>query len=133
VRFGPQGNTPDSRPWTVFISKLGSEDPDHAIDIVQLNNQAIATSGDYLQNWLVTHSDLSPKIYFHIFDPATLAPLEITGASIASVSVIANDCALADGLATAAMLFANTEAAEAWAKSIKLRYPEISFWIISRN
>lgn len=128
------GKHPDDRPWTVYISQLGDNDPEQAIDIVPLYDQAIATSGDYLQNWSVWESKgKSGVTYFHIFDPTTLKPLQTTPRSIASVSVLAPNCTLADGLATAGMLFPTVEEAEAWAEEIKKTYPELSFWFVTRQ
>jgi FAD:protein FMN transferase len=121
------GNHPQGRLWTIFISRLGDTDPDNAIATVPLMDQAIATSGDYLQNWTVDQ-----KTYFHIFDPATLRPLEATPTSIASASVAASNCALADGLATIAMMFPTVAEAQAWADTIKEKYPETTFWIEKR-
>lgn len=121
------GQHPDQRPWKIFISGLGSKDPDHAIDTLALNNQAIATSGDYLQNWQVGN-----ELYFHILDPKTLHPLKIEENSVASASVLANSCALADGLATAMMMFPNVNEANVWANKLKENQPELFFWIVSR-
>lgn len=63
---------------------------------LNLKNKALATSGDY-RNYFV--EDDVP--YTHIFDPLSLRPIRT---NIASVSVIADTCALADGLATAIMV-----------------------------
>jgi len=131
------GHHPQNRPWTVYISRLGDSDPDHAISTLYLNDQAIATSGDYLQNWTVRYPYNEGKektiTYFHIFDPQTLHPIEATYTSVASTSVIASSCTLADGLATIPMMFPSTKEAAAWAEGIKEQLPETSFWIISRS
>jgi FAD:protein FMN transferase len=120
------GKHPGNRPWTIFISNLGDADPSHAIDIVALNDQAIATSGDYLQYWTLRDKEVT---YFHILDPTTLQPLTITKDSIASVSVVAPTCAVADGLATALMMFPTVEEAEGWCET---NVPDMSFWIEDR-
>lgn len=122
------GKHPSGRPWTVFISRLGQANPEDSIALVTLENQAIATSGDYLQNWTVKN-----KVYFHIFDPITLNPLSATKYSVASASVRANTCAFADALATAAMMFETVEESEGWLRKVQKQYPEISFWVISRS
>lgn len=127
------GKHPDDRPWKVYISRLGDSDPSHAVAIVDLNDQAIATSGDYLQNWHVYEKNKRSNIYFHIFDVDSLHPLEVTVHSIASASVIADTCAIADGLATAAMIFPDHEEAKTWAEGIENRFPSIHFWIVSRE
>jgi thiamine biosynthesis lipoprotein len=126
------GQHPDSRPWTIYISRLWDDNPENAIAKVYLENQAIATSGDYFQNWSVW-TERDTVTYFHIFDPHTLRPLEANQKSIASASVVAGNCAFADGLATAAMMFPTIYEAEQWASEIKERFPEISIWLISRH
>lgn len=123
------GNHPSKRPWRIFISRLGDTDPAHAIDTVNLNNQAIATSGDYLQKWTVASTK---QTFYHIINPKTLRPLESTAKSIASASVLAPTCAFADGLATAAMIFDSVDEAKVWAESIQEKFPQTKFWIISR-
>lgn len=130
------GQHPEGRLWTVYISCLDDTSPENAIATLQLKDQAIATSGDYLQNWIIGIPDDEEKersvIYFHIFDPETLQPLEANYTSVASTSVIAPSCALADGLATIAMIFASPAEAKIWAESVKEYIPETAFWIISR-
>jgi flavin reductase (DIM6/NTAB) family NADH-FMN oxidoreductase RutF len=56
---------------------------------------AIATSGDYYQ--------ISKFGYHHIVNPAAMAVMKAGSQTVGSVSVMATSCALADGLATAAM------------------------------
>lgn len=128
------GEHPDKRPWNIFISHLGNTNPQEAIAIVSLHDQAIATSGDYLQNWKIKgEGDKAEEIsFFHIIDPATLQPCIATQYSVASASVLASSCAFADGLATAAMMFSNVQEAQAWSEHIKKQFPELSFWIVSR-
>lgn len=119
------GKHPENRPWKIFISRLGHPDVKHAIDVLPLENQAIATSGDYMQNWTVGNDT-----YCHIIDPHTHKPLLINRSSISSASVLAKNCALADGLATAAMLFPTLEEAQDWALKVQKKHPEIQFWFI---
>ncbi|HEV8052731.1 MAG TPA: FAD:protein FMN transferase, partial [Parachlamydiaceae bacterium] len=123
--------------WNVYISRLGDTSPDNAITTLSLKDQAIATSGDYLQNWTVKipdHEGVERSVtYFHIFNPKTLQPIVATYTSVASTSVVARSCALADGLATIPMMFERPAEATAWAESIKEDIPEVSFWIISRS
>lgn len=126
------GHHPDDRPWNIFISRLGDSNPEHAIATLSLNDQAIATSGDYLQNWTVWIAD-SPVTYFHIIDPKSYHPLIINNESAASASVMAPTCTLADGLATAAMMFPTAAEARAWAQNLQKQNANLSFWIISRE
>lgn len=128
------GMHPDNRPWHIFISRLEDANPDNAIAHLDLKNQAIATSGDYLQNWTVKKdNDQESVTYFHVIDSKKGFPLEIKPGSIASVSVVAKDCFVADGIATALMLFQSTKEAEAWGESVKKVYPELQFWIVTRS
>ena len=118
------GKHPAKRPWTIFISKLGSSDVDKAVDVIPISDQAIATSGDYLQHWTVNKTR-----YCHIIDPKKAMPLIAHEDSIASTSVCAPNCALADGLATAAMTFSSAEEANQWFSEVKKRYPDVQLWV----
>lgn len=126
------GQHPDKRPWHIFISRFGDTNPDNAIAHIDLHDQAIATSGDYLQNWRIER-DGKTIIYFHILNPLTGYPLVATADSIASASVVAPTCVLADGLATVAMLFATPAEAHAWAAEVQAKHPQASFWIASKK
>lgn len=126
------GMHPDHRPWNIFISRLGDPDPQHAIAQLSLSDQAIATSGDYLQYWTIS-SDGSTKVYAHIMDPHKFSPLLVDGRTVASASVIASTCALADGLATAAMTFPTVYEAQVWAENLRKHNPGLAFWIVSRE
>jgi thiamine biosynthesis lipoprotein len=121
------GKHPEERPWNVFISRLGNPSPEHAIDRVSLKEQAIATSGDYLQFW-----QAEGDVYSHILNAKTLFPLRVTNQSIASASVLAPNCMLADVLATAAMTF-DLEEGAAWAQKMQEKFPELKFWLVSRD
>src|SRR5205807_7438864 len=68
------GKHPQGRNWAVYITNLDDLDPEHALAYVPLKEQAIATSGDYMQEW---HVEKSNTTYFHVFDPKTLKPLQI--------------------------------------------------------
>jgi thiamine biosynthesis lipoprotein len=63
---------------------------------VALRDAALATSGDYRQFFV-----RDGVRYSHVLDPRTGRP--VTN-GVVSVSVLAPDCALADGLATAVMV-----------------------------
>lgn len=129
------GQHPDKRPWTIFISYLGSTDPHNAVALLNLQDHAIATSGDYLQNWRIENEGNVPTqtIYFHIIDPITLQARMMTEESIASASVQTASCAMADGIATAAMMFSSLQEAGVWIEEIKQEIPNLSFWLVSRS
>jgi len=76
----------------------------------------------------------------YMIDPLTASPLYNRRSeawnferAIASVTVIAPTCALADALATAAMVFQTRSEAEKWAQEIVDLYPNVSFWILSHR
>lgn len=126
------GIHPDGRSWKIFISNLGSHSTQDAIAQIEMQNQAIATSGDYLQNWTV-FEDGQPVTYFHIIDPKIKRPLMVTRNSIASASVEAPTCAMADGIATALMLFPSKDEAQTWIEKIKTTKIPIKCWLASRE
>ncbi len=125
------GCHPDNRPWKVFISRLGDVDPNNGIAKVDIINTALATSGDYLQYWSVK-IDGKRVSYSHIIDPRSYQPLRLTRRSIASASIMASNCAMADGIATAAMLLENVEEAENWYNELKKKAPLHGCWFLSR-
>lgn len=122
------GEHPDGRPWRVYISRLGDPNPDSAIATIDLKNQAVATSGDYLQQW-----SIGDTTYSHIIDPYASSPIEVANKKIASVTVVAPNCTMADALATALMLFPSAQEAKEWAQKLQETSPEISVWIITRE
>jgi len=122
------GRHPEDRPWRIFVSNKGSIDPSAALAIVDMNNNAVASSGDYLQNWTV-----EGKTYFHIIDPQTLHPLVATSHTICCATIIAENCMTADALATAVMLFNSPSEAEAWLEGLKKEMPELQYWIEARS
>lgn len=124
------GKHPEGRPWRIFISKLGNANPEEAIAFVDMEDNAVATSGDYLQNWMV-----EGKMYFHIFDIKKRRPLAASSGSVCSATVMATTCMAADVLATAAMLFEGKDAAEHWLETVKQDHPEmkIRYWIQTRD
>ena len=82
--------TPEFLPQSIKIYKA-----------VELENMAIATSGDYRN-----YREFDGKFYSHIISPSTGYPVKN---KVASVSVIAENTAFADGLATAVMVMGVTE------------------------
>jgi FAD:protein FMN transferase len=99
------GHHPSGRPWKVGI---------YGLYPIELNNEAVATSGSYIQNWTI-----DGICYTHLIDPRVGEPLHDN--PISSVSVIAPTCAEADALATALMLFPSSSAAMDWASSHGIR------------
>lgn len=102
-------------PWTALIFTKDDK------AIIPLDNCSIATSGAAIQNI---------DNYCHIVDPITKLPKKIEKNSIIRASVKANNCYIADALATAALTFSDTESAKIWAKKITDKHPDITFWIV---
>jgi thiamine biosynthesis lipoprotein len=91
------GVRPDGRPWRVGINRPQADARfDEVYKVVSLKNQALATSGDY-RNYFVENG----VRYSHIIDPKTGYPVP---QGVVSVSILADNCTLADGLATAVMV-----------------------------
>ena len=110
-----KGHHPNAQDWVVQVNP-GLTINNQEIAPIPLRDAAIATSG--------TH-------FFHIIDPTTAYPIQKTSFSIASAAVIAPNCAFADGLATASMLFSTRREAENWAEEVVDSYSDVSFWIVS--
>lgn len=127
------GNHPSGRHWTIFISNLGSVDPENALAKLDMDDLAIATSGDYLQNWTLEDPQGKLITYTHIIHPQSKTPLIASGNSIASASVAASSCMLADALATALMLFASPEEAESWINQIQTAEMPLRCWLATRT
>jgi thiamine biosynthesis lipoprotein len=88
---------PDGSMWKVGISsphlRAGSE---HLMQILEIEHEAVATSGDY-HNFFVKNG----QKYSHIIDPATGQPAR---QRTFSATVRAGTCVMADALATAMLV-----------------------------
>ena len=101
------GGSNNGKPWT-----LGVEQPNKAAPIaITLNNQAIATSGNY-RNYFIWQG----KRYMHILNPHTGLP---ANSDLASVSIIHPQTMVADAYATAMMVM-GSQRATALAKQLGL-------------
>ncbi|MBL6942395.1 MAG: FAD:protein FMN transferase [Rhodospirillales bacterium] len=88
-----RGHHPSGRRWRIGIERPGTNKLQR---LIYAGNEALATSGDAAQSYVV-----GGRRYAHVIDPRTAEPL---GNDVASVSVLAPSGMLADGLATAAMV-----------------------------
>jgi thiamine biosynthesis lipoprotein len=96
------GDAPPGRAgWRIGIAPLDLERPPNKF--VVLANAAISTSGDSRQ-----HVDIGGKRYSHIIDPKTGTAL--TGES--SVTVIAPECSMTDGLTSGSSVLGPRKAQE---------------------
>lgn len=87
------GNKPGGQPWRVAVEKPQSGPLRQVQQVVSLRGEAMATSGDYRNFYMVDGERVS-----HTLDPRTGRPVEH---GLASVTVMASDCMRADALATA--------------------------------
>lgn len=88
-----KGRNASGQAWRVGIEQPAIVQGGAAQIIVPLDNQSLATSGDY-RNF---HLDKNGKRLSHIINPQTRAPISH---KLASVSVIADNATTADGLST---------------------------------
>jgi len=99
------GVRPDGRPWRVGINRPTTDARfDEVYRVVSLRDQAFATSGDYRSFFLQ-----DGVRYSHIIDPKTGRPVSN---GVVSVSIVAENCTLADGLATAVMVMGASKGLE---------------------
>lgn len=96
VRTGSSGGGP---PWRIAVerpSPLGAPGQPEVFEVLELNGMSMATSGDY-RNFIADGDTLRS----HTIDPRTGAP--VTHA-LASVTVVHEECGMADAWATALMV-----------------------------
>lgn len=119
-----EGLNAKGSPWRVGVEVPDPEAfPGEAIEAVfELSHAAVATSGDY-RNFFV---DDDGRRFSHILDPRTGRPITH---HLASVSVVADDCMTADGLATTLYVMGEREGA-AW---LARAYPGVEALFIVRN
>ncbi|MGD8835357.1 MAG: FAD:protein FMN transferase [Desulfobacteraceae bacterium] len=91
------GRRQDGNPWKVGVNRPSKDaSATEVYKALSLENRAMATSGDY-RNYI----EIDGRTYSHIIDPRSGYP---TNSGVVSASVIAPNCTLADGLATALMV-----------------------------
>jgi thiamine biosynthesis lipoprotein len=91
------GRRKDGGQWRIGINRPQKNAAPNAVyKVVNLQDKAFATSGDYR-----IFFEVDGVRYSHVIDPSTGYPVSN---GVVSVSVLASDCTLADGLATAVMV-----------------------------
>ncbi len=91
------GRRLDGKPWRVGINRPSKDAGfGEVYRVLALQDQALATSGDY-RNFF----EIDGRTYSHVIDPRTGYPV---ANGVVSVSVVADTCVFADGLATAMMV-----------------------------
>ncbi len=92
-----RGRRRDGSPWLVGINRPDrSAARDDVYRAVPLSDRAMATSGDYR-----IFFQIDDHFYSHILDPRTGRPVSN---GVVSATVVAANCTVADGLATALMV-----------------------------
>ena len=87
----------DGKKWRIGINRPQKNAPvDQVYKVVDLQDKGFATSGDY-RNYF----EVNQKRFSHVIDPKNGYPVDN---GVVSVSIIANTCTFADGLATAVMV-----------------------------
>ncbi len=84
------GKNKDGQPWRIGVLYPGKL---RYLTVLELSDKAVATSGDYMNFFVV-----EGKSYSHLIDPRTGKPISN---DVCSVTVIADTCTEADALATA--------------------------------
>lgn len=101
-----RGTKPDGLAWRLGIERP-ADDERGASHVLSITTGALATSGDY-RNFF----EFEGVRYSHTINPATGRPVTH---SLATVSVYANDCMTADGLATTLLVLGPIEGYD-WAE-----------------
>jgi FAD:protein FMN transferase len=86
------GKRPDGNPWRIAVERPDPETRD-IFTIIELGDRAIATSGSY-RNYF----EYGEQTFSHTIDPHTGRPIP---QELVSVTVVHDNCMMADGLATA--------------------------------
>ncbi|MBC8376277.1 MAG: FAD:protein FMN transferase [FCB group bacterium] len=97
------GHNKEGELWKIGIDRptFGGSPGADLQHVIQLTNKAIASSGDYRN-----YREVEGKRISHTIDPRTGSPINH---NLASVSVIANTCLLADGISTSVMVMGQEE------------------------
>lgn len=85
------GSKNNNKPWTVGIKNPNQNSDNTNIQVVQVQDKAVVTSGSYQRYFTV-----DGKNYHHIINPNTMYPEN----NFVSVTIITNNSGLADGLST---------------------------------
>lgn len=102
------GTKPDGTKWSVAIANPFS--PSENLGILQIENQAVITSGNYERYFIGDDG----KRYWHIIDPFTGKPAEN---GLVSVTVIGDSGLRCDALSTALFIEGTEKAVTHWKKS----------------
>jgi thiamine biosynthesis lipoprotein len=99
------GSRKDGKNWRIGINRPEVNAPfDQVYKVVVLHDKGFATSGDY-RNYF----ECQGKRFSHILDPRNGYPINN---GVVSVSIVADTCTFADGLATAVMVLGHRKGLE---------------------
>lgn len=93
------GNNSENKAWRIGVKN--PENPSEIIEVISLQNQAVATSGSYEQYFIS-----EGHVYHHLINPKLAMPKR-TG--FASVTVIGDNCRDTDALATGLFFMTDDE------------------------
>lgn len=108
------GHHPSGRAWRVYVRHPHSSDVKNALAVIELQDQALATSGDYYQCWEVPSQDGTIARYYHIFDPNTLKPLLAQTHSVHTATLSTPTCVEADLLVKGSFFCSSPPEEEEW-------------------
>lgn len=98
------GSKPDGSLWRVAVQDPA--DSSGIVGVLSVSDMAVITSGAYQRFF-----EIDGEIIHHIIDPSTGRP---AGSGLASVTIIAADGVLADGLSTSLFIMGLDKAASFW-------------------
>jgi thiamine biosynthesis lipoprotein len=120
-----RGNNINGRVWRIGIDKPTDdiEDEEERLKaIVEVNNRALATSGNYRKYWVDETTGLK---YAHTINPATAYPAKNR---LLSATIVANSCMDADAYATVCMVLGTSKSIEFITSK-----PELEAYLIYSN
>lgn len=111
----------DGKKWKVGINRPQENAPFNQVyRVIDIHDKGFATSGDYRNYFEVHH-----KRFSHVIDPRTGYPVDN---GVVSVSILADECTFADGLATAVMVLGAEKGIE-----LVNRLEDTECFIVTRN
>ncbi|WP_235982440.1 FAD:protein FMN transferase [Gelidibacter maritimus] len=114
-------NYEKQKPWTVGVELPHFDAEQSVLNVISLNDEAMATSGTYRK----FKTDSLGNRYSHILDPKTGYPSKT---NLLSISVIAKDCMTADAYATAFKAMGLEKV-----KTFLASHPELKVFLIFEN
>lgn len=108
------GVNPNGKKWRVGVSKPENTTDASVVEVLEVTDCAVATSGNYRQFYQTEDGMVG-----HTIDPRTGRPAVN---NIVSATIIAPTCMEADALATAAMVVSDSTIINSWGRETLLQY-----------